>query len=356
MLLAWLAASSVAPAAAQDQGDPDAGKATYEERCALCHGAAGAGDGPLAENLTDKPSDWTAGGGRLAGMDDQQIFDVIVGGGGAIGGSEAMPANPQLSESGVWDLVAYVKSLKTDAAVDTAIQQAQTSNATAAGGQPLKWGSALDWAVAITLVLSALILACIVVSRIVYRDRQVEGSALWLHLLSLGVFPLLILAIGNFAVLEEAKQVRFCGACHITMKPYIDDLHDPESGSLAALHFQHRSAPGTDCYSCHANYGVHGTFKAKLTGLVDVYKYVTRTYELPLEMRAPFDNVLCLKCHDGAKLFMAQKIHLDGGEVSEGLRTGKFACGLCHSPAHDIPQPAPVVSRNFGGSEERVIR
>ena len=204
--------------------------------------------------------------------------------------------------------------------------------------EALRWGSVLDWAMAITIGLSALILICILVSLIVYRGRQTEGNALWLHLLSLGIFPLLLLAVGNFAVLEEAKEVRLCGACHLVMKPYIDDLHNAQSQSLAALHFQHRFVSGTDCYSCHANYGVHGTFEAKITGLLDVYKYATGTYHLPIKMRAPFDNVLCLKCHNGAKRFMAEEIHLDGGKVSDELRTGKLACGLCHSPAHDIPK------------------
>ena len=101
-------------------------------------------------------------------------------------------------------------------------------------GEALKWGTALDWAITLTTGLSALILACILVSLIVYRGRQTEGTALWLHLLSLGIFPLLLLAVGNFAVLEYAKEVRFCGSCHRTMKPYIDDLHNLKSQSLAA--------------------------------------------------------------------------------------------------------------------------
>lgn len=99
---------------------------------------------------------------------------------------------------------------------------------------------------------------------------------------------------------------------HLTMKPYMDDIHDSKGRSLAARHFQHRVARGAECYSCHANYGVHGTFEAKLTGLKDVYKYVTRTYELPLKMRAPYENALCLKCHNQAKRYEAawEGIHL----------------------------------------------
>jgi nitrate/TMAO reductase-like tetraheme cytochrome c subunit len=204
--------------------------------------------------------------------------------------------------------------------------------------EALRWGSVLDWAMALTIGLSALILIGILVSLVVYRGRQTEGNALWLHLLSLGIFPLLLLAVGNFAVLEEAKEERFCGSCHLTMKPYIDDLHNAKSQSLAALHFQHRSSRGTECYSCHANYGVHGTFEAKMMGLQDVYKYVTRTYHLPIKMRATYQNTLCLKCHNEAKRYVASGhgIHV---KLSDFLWTEQIKCVGCHMPAHDIPKP-----------------
>ena len=107
-----LADFSASDALAQEKGDRNAGKAIYDAaQCSMCHGTAGAGDGPLAEKLKDKPSNWTAGGGGLKGMDDQKIFDVIAKGGIAIGKSKAMPANPKLSEAEVRNLVAYVKSL-----------------------------------------------------------------------------------------------------------------------------------------------------------------------------------------------------------------------------------------------------
>ncbi len=215
-------------------------------------------------------------------------------------------------------------------------QVAFAAEVISAEGEALKWGSALDWAITLTIILSALILACILISLILYRGRQTEGSALWLHLLSLGIFPLLLLAVGNFTVLEYAKEVHFCGSCHRTMKVYIDDLHNPKSQSLAALHFQNRFAPATECYTCHANYGVHGTFEAKLTGLRDVYTYMTRTYHLPLKMRAPFQNLLCLKCHNGAKRYVGIEVH---HKIADLFRTGKIFCASCHKRAHDIPRP-----------------
>jgi nitrate/TMAO reductase-like tetraheme cytochrome c subunit len=202
----------------------------------------------------------------------------------------------------------------------------------------MKWESLLDWSIGLTSGVSILILAGIVISRFVFRGRQTEPNALWFHLLSLGIFPLFLLVPGNIAVFEYSKEVRFCGSCHLTMKPYIEDLHNAKSQSLAALHFQHRVAPGHDCYSCHVDYGVHALFEAKKTGLRHVYKYATGTYHLPLQMRGPFDNTHCLKCHEGAKRFMAHEVHLENGRVAPDLRTGKTECVQCHAPAHELPK------------------
>lgn len=218
------------------------------------------------------------------------------------------------------------------------LQIARAAGTDQAHGNGLPAGSALDWGITLTIALCALILVCIVASRLLYRGQQSEGHALWLHLVALGILPLVLLAFGTFTVLEYAKEERFCGACHLTMKVYIDDLHDPKGKSLAALHFRHRFSRGTECYACHADYGLHGTFEAKLKGLNDVYRYVTRTYRVPLKMHTPFSNGLCLKCHSGATRFVAEEVHLDGEHVSEDLRTGKTPCGECHKPAHQAPK------------------
>ncbi len=206
-------------------------------------------------------------------------------------------------------------------------------------GEPIRWGTALHWALTLTLVISALILAGIVVSRLLFRGRQTQGPALWFHLIILAILPLFLIPIGSFAVFEYATHVRFCGGCHVVMQPYIDDLHDPKSDSLAAAHFQQRSAPGTECYACHADYGIHGTFEAKLAGLKDTYHYVTRTWPDPIRMYKPFQNEQCLKCHNGAKAFMAQAIHLDDdNKVSSDLITQETDCTQCHGPAHELPK------------------
>jgi mono/diheme cytochrome c family protein len=48
-----------APVPGLDTADATKGKATYDAKCASCHGAAGKGDGPAAAGLTPPPSDLT---------------------------------------------------------------------------------------------------------------------------------------------------------------------------------------------------------------------------------------------------------------------------------------------------------
>src|SRR5262249_57964982 len=208
----------------------------------------------------------------------------------------------------------------------------------------MQGGTTLGSAMGLTGVLSAAILVIIVASRVLYRGRLTEGTAMWLHLVGLGVLPLGLLAVGNFATLEYAKDGRCCAACHLTMAPYVVDLRNPRSQSLAALHYQDRFAPGTECYACHADYGLHGTFEAKLTGIRDLYRYATRTYQLPIHMQRPFANSLCLKCHEGARRFMAEESHVEDGHLSPELASGATRCTDCHARVHAVAGVAAVTS------------
>ena len=67
----------------------------FATRCAACHGAQGAGDGPGSAGLTPAPRnlqdpDWQDG------VTDDHIEKIILYGGAAVGRSPAMPANPDL--------------------------------------------------------------------------------------------------------------------------------------------------------------------------------------------------------------------------------------------------------------------
>ena len=79
-------------------GDPAAkAKTLYSDRCVLCHGANGGGDGPAASGLNPKPRNFQDAAWQQ-GRTDEQIEKAIVSGGAGAGLSPLMPPNPDLAK------------------------------------------------------------------------------------------------------------------------------------------------------------------------------------------------------------------------------------------------------------------
>jgi cytochrome c553 len=74
---------------------PQESKDIFAQRCTVCHGADGKGNGPGAAALNPKPRDYTDKNWQKSASDDQ-LKKIIVGGGPAIGKSPLMPPNPDL--------------------------------------------------------------------------------------------------------------------------------------------------------------------------------------------------------------------------------------------------------------------
>jgi len=88
-----------------DKGDPEKGKPRYEQYCALCHGARGLGDGPMAK-ATSPPAPKLSSP-DVRNMNDQDLLKIIAEGKGA-----AMPAwRGVLNEQELLDVLAYVRKL-----------------------------------------------------------------------------------------------------------------------------------------------------------------------------------------------------------------------------------------------------
>lgn len=86
--------SSAAPAAASPEAEA---AQIFNGRCAVCHGATGAGDGPGAAALTPRPRNFRDAAWQTAAT-DAQIELVIRQGGAAVGKSAAMPPSPDLND------------------------------------------------------------------------------------------------------------------------------------------------------------------------------------------------------------------------------------------------------------------
>lgn len=119
-----------------EQGDPVAGKVTYDKICATCHGMTGKGDGPAAAVLPTKPRNHTDGQ-YMNALTDDYVFKIIKEGGVAVGKAQFMPAwSAQLKDPEIWNIVAYIRSLAVPAYQPTASAGSPAQKKPAAGAEP----------------------------------------------------------------------------------------------------------------------------------------------------------------------------------------------------------------------------
>jgi len=169
-------------------------------------------------------------------------------------------------------------------------------------------------------------------------------------LLGIGVLPIATAATGNVVGFQATEERHFCGSCHV-MAEYRADSDDPHSATLAARHARNASFGDENCYGCHADYGMFGTFFTKLGGLRHIYENVFHYDSLsPAEARAkihirtPFLNSTCIHCHstDGP-IWNKVPSH---ASLLDRLRDGSVSCASagCHGPAHPFSK-SPAVAR-----------
>ncbi len=92
-----------------------AGRSLFAQHCAVCHGAGGQGDGPLARALPAPPANLTAA--HLWMHSDGQLFWWLTSGIRTPEGRQAMPGFAQtLDEDQRWALIDYIHALNAGAA------------------------------------------------------------------------------------------------------------------------------------------------------------------------------------------------------------------------------------------------
>lgn len=102
------------PALGQEMANPFAlsdaavvarGKVVYDTYCLPCHGATGAGDGPVTTRGYPEPPSLTAGG--AVDMSDTVLYQTIT-----LGGFEMPAYSAQIAPSDRWRAVAYLRVLQ----------------------------------------------------------------------------------------------------------------------------------------------------------------------------------------------------------------------------------------------------
>jgi len=142
------------------------------------------------------------------------------------------------------------------------------------------------------------------------------------------VLPLGAVAVANYHTFEGAKDVDACGTCH---EWKVKDMRDPESRSLAALHYKNSWIADQQCYHCHSGEGFDGSVKAKGDGFRHLARYITGTHETPIVHRGYFDNNNCLKCHETTAKYQAVSSHFT---LKEHLASSQTSCLNCHGLGH----------------------
>ena len=150
--------------------------------------------------------------------------------------------------------------------------------------------------------------------------------------LVLGVAPVLF-GLAVFALsFNRAERLGFCASCH-TMTPWVADLKNPNSASLASKHYRNRWIVSNQCYTCHVNYEFMGPVSAKLDGMRHVVAYYTGIgmTQGAIKLYEPFPNGNCLRCHGAAQNFNQSPTH---AAVMQQVKANQLSCTVCHQPIH----------------------
>ena len=202
------------------------------------------------------------------------------------------------------------------------------------------WMSSALSPLGIATLTMAAIAALLLLHHLLFRPPLTIATRVRL-LLGLGIFPAATATFNTAEGIRRTSTREFCGSCHV-MEKHLDDVNDPTSTSLAARHGRNSFIGESNCYACHANYGMLGYPLTKLTALKHVYMYYFAGYRsMPLEQAVrmiriskPYPNSNCVQCHSGRlESWRAVREH---AAALEDIEADKVACASagCHGYSH----------------------
>jgi nitrate/TMAO reductase-like tetraheme cytochrome c subunit len=195
---------------------------------------------------------------------------------------------------------------------------------------PHGWiGTTNEWIRGVGIVFALLNLVLLVVIWTQLRRGRVSTVSKALLFGAILVLPVIVVFLATATGMRESMTVEACGACHM-MDGHVRDLRDPKSDSLAAVHYKNRFIQENQCYTCHSDYGMYGTVRAKLDGLGHVWHSIRGDYPKPIKIAHPYSNLRCLSCHGESQRFLEKH---EKEEIPK-LMAGTDSCLDCHGPAH----------------------
>ncbi|GIW47076.1 MAG: hypothetical protein KatS3mg078_0953 [Deltaproteobacteria bacterium] len=201
-------------------------------------------------------------------------------------------------------------------------------------GQLQEPGASMGFINWMIIVLCALTIALIAYVLLLRRGRRIvdDSTSKWLLLIALILLSPIVYLVYFGIAFEESKTVSFCNSCHV-MNGYVKDLIDPDSETIAALHYQYRWIADNQCFQCHSEYGIFGNLAAKFSGIRHIWSYYIVGYETPIKLRGTYNNQVCLHCHGPVRSFQDVDEHK---EYLKDLEANKQSCfgADCHVSPH----------------------
>ncbi len=172
-----------------------------------------------------------------------------------------------------------------------------------------------------------------------YKVKIERSSYKWFLFMGLLMLPIFAMLSAITTVMDETKTVASCASCHV-MDPFVHDMQDPNSASLAARHFKNKWIGEDQCYHCHTSYGIHGTLEGKRDGFRHWLLFVTSTFKEPMTFKGSYPNSNCISCHGGTPKFLAVESHR---VLQHKLTENETSCTTCHGPVHPTPLERPGI-------------
>lgn len=167
------------------------------------------------------------------------------------------------------------------------------------------------------------------------RAWRLMAAAKWMLLAGFFALPSMTMLLGNVVGFHRTKQS--CSQCH-TMDPWVADMKDPKSQTLAAKHYQRRWINEDQCYTCHTGYGLAGNVQAKIGGLSHVTHYYVTGVPPEIKIKRPFPPATCLHCHADTAKYQKIDQHADA-EMRPKIESGELSCFECHATPHPRRKP-----------------
>jgi len=164
------------------------------------------------------------------------------------------------------------------------------------------------------------------------REHSIGVTTRWIFLITFIILSPLTYFISFGIGIEKSKPVEFCNNCHV-MNSHVEDMKDPDSDSIASLHYNNRWIADNQCYTCHADYGLYGAVGAKFDGIRHIMDYYILGYPKKLKIRSTYNNERCLFCHAPVKSYQEVKEHQHHAAEIKSSQQSCFSLD-CHVSPH----------------------